>query len=421
VASTSTPSLFKNRNYVMMFTSYTISSLGDWLDMIGIMILFTYDWRVSATYVALIPVAFALPGVLFSQFAGVLADRARKRQILIIADLARMLLTLLMLLAPGPLSLLGLLVVRGLASVFQDPAFQALNRHVVEERHLFEALNRNMLVRTVAKMAGPLLGGVIASAFSPAICLEANAASFLLSAVLLLRMRGVREEERVPAEAKQREGLARSWRAGWGMILHSRLLLGSLCFFLVGFATIFFADSQLNIALRGVAPERPDWAGYKSSLFGVGTILVSLLLRKVPDLRPFYGWVIGGGMGLLGVTIGWFGLYQPGVSLAVVLLASGIGGCGVGCVMIGFGYLVQKETSAEMIGRVNGIIQSLTSLVVLVFPLIGSLFVEQFGVQPTLQTAGGLLIVIGLTGILLRKAIFTPQDRATPEALQALP
>jgi MFS family permease len=418
-AHTSSKSLWTNRNYLMLFGSYTISSLGDWLDMIGIMILFTYVWQAPSSYVALIPVAFALPSVVFSQFAGVVADRGRKRQILIATDVLRVVLTALILLAPGPLTVLALLVLRGMAGVFQYPAFQALNRHVIEEHQLFEAINRGMLVRTIAKIAGPLLGGVIASAFSPGICLQANALTFLLSAVLLLRMRGVKEEAPAAGERPERERFGTAWRAGWTAILHSRLLLGSVGFFLIGYATIHFAESQLNILLREVAPDQPALAGYTVSLFGAGTILVSMLLKKIPELQPYYGWVIGGGLALIGVSFGWFGLFPSGVALPMVLLASVIGGVGVGGVLLGFNYLVQKETPSARIGRVLGIIQSLTSLVMLVFPLTGSLFVEQYGVKPTLQTVGILLVLIGTGGILLQKAIFRPAAGSNEQESEA--
>jgi MFS transporter, DHA3 family, macrolide efflux protein len=55
------PTIWKNKIFVRLFGSYSISMLGHWFDMVAIMVLFGYVWQADPLLLAFIPIAYALP------------------------------------------------------------------------------------------------------------------------------------------------------------------------------------------------------------------------------------------------------------------------------------------------------------------------------------------------------------------------
>lgn len=109
---------------------------------------------------------------------------------------------------------------------------------------------------------------------------------------------------------------------------------------------------------------------------------------------------------MIGVMVTWAGLYQPGSGVSWLLLAAFLGGIGTGLASVGSNYLRQKETPKEAIGRVTGILDSLSSSIFIVAPLLGGALIQTWGVSLSFQWTGILIGGIGAAGILLQKVIW---------------
>ncbi|HZW83607.1 MAG TPA: MFS transporter, partial [Candidatus Deferrimicrobium sp.] len=79
-------SIWENRSFLKIYTAFALSTLGDWLDGIAIMLLFGYVWNEGAMVMALIPLAYAVPGILLGQVSGILADRSSKLKLMLAGD-----------------------------------------------------------------------------------------------------------------------------------------------------------------------------------------------------------------------------------------------------------------------------------------------------------------------------------------------
>jgi MFS family permease len=123
--------LWKNKPFQRLFLSYSFSTMGDWFDMMAITVLISYVWNSDPMILALVPLTFAVPGLLFGQVAGVLADRWPKVRLLIVMDLVSAGMTVALMFAPNVYVLLGLLTLRSCAGTFHFPAQQALTRLIV--------------------------------------------------------------------------------------------------------------------------------------------------------------------------------------------------------------------------------------------------------------------------------------------------
>ncbi len=101
--SNSSPSLWRNRNFRPLFSAQIISLLGSGVTTVGLA-LFAYQLTGGASATAVIGNALTLrilAFLLFSQPAGVIADRVSKKRILIAADVTRFAL-LALLFGPRP-------------------------------------------------------------------------------------------------------------------------------------------------------------------------------------------------------------------------------------------------------------------------------------------------------------------------------
>ena len=405
--------IWQNRIYMKLFAAYSLSTFGDWFDAIAMMMLLSYAWQADPMVLALVPLTFALPSMLFSQVAGVLADRLPKRRVMIIADLFQAGVTALLIFAPGPFWALGLITLRSLAGVFNVPAQQSLTRHVVAEEHLLKATSLNGLVASMAKVVGPLLGASAIAVAPPEICFGINSVTFLISALLLLSIRQpVDAEAQVAATAEAgaandapKKRMGEMWREGWGALLNNRMLLASAVFMLVGLTAIQFIDFQFTTVFREVAPDNYALPGYFVAMIGLGSVCSITYLNRLETMKR-YGWVLGGGLFLLGVMVGTMGLMRSGMNLTGPLLAAFVGGIGNGMALVGGNYLMQKEVPKELLGRVFGIMESMRSFVFIGAPLAGGVLVEVLGPFRTFGIIGVSLLAIGGAGILFQRLIW---------------
>src|SRR5690625_2199811 len=124
-------SIWKNRTYVMLFSSYAISAFGRFFDMLAVMLMFSYVWQSEPWMIALIPVVYPFPHAFFSQFACVWIDRGKKVRIMLLADLLTAVFTITLIFISNPCVMLGIILVRSGVTVVHFPAQQALVRQVV--------------------------------------------------------------------------------------------------------------------------------------------------------------------------------------------------------------------------------------------------------------------------------------------------
>src|SRR5512135_891420 len=81
-------SVFRNRNFSLMWSGQLVSTMGTALTSLAASI-YVYRLTNSALSVGLMLMATAAPSLLIGLFAGVFVDRYDRRKIMIIADLVR--------------------------------------------------------------------------------------------------------------------------------------------------------------------------------------------------------------------------------------------------------------------------------------------------------------------------------------------
>ena len=169
---------FRYRDFRLMWLGACTSSIGTWMQLVAQAWL-VYRLSDSAVYLGLDTFCGQIPIFLFSLFGGVYADRKNRRNILIVSQFVQMAcaFTLTILVATHVVKvwhILCLSAVVGTAQAFGGPAYQALIPSLVGEDTLQNAIALNSIQFNMARVLGPVFGGIALDSLGAAWCFGLN-------------------------------------------------------------------------------------------------------------------------------------------------------------------------------------------------------------------------------------------------------
>ena len=158
---------------------------GDQLARVGLSVM-VFGRTGSAAWAAATYAMTFLPALVGGVLLGRLADRHPRRRVMLVCDLLRALLVALMVLPGAPLPVLcALLVAVVLLAPLHTAAQGALLPEVVPSRVFEAALAVRHVTGQAAQVAGFAVGGLLVATLSPAAALALDAASFVVSALVV--------------------------------------------------------------------------------------------------------------------------------------------------------------------------------------------------------------------------------------------
>jgi MFS family permease len=232
------------------------------------------------------------PYLIFSVYAGALADRYDCRRLIQAAQVLLMLASL----AWGALFLTGtlnawhagaLLMVHGVAGVIASPPIQLIVHDIVGPEHLASAIRLNAISRHFAMLVGPAVGGGLMLVLNPGVALLVNVLLYLPLVLYLFWMpytghRGVGAEPRQAPRfsfAEARNVLAQV--ASEPRIIRMIVLAGATSLF-VGTA---FQAQMPEYAHHHGSEEADVWYSVLFGANAAGAVLGALLLESVAIFR----------------------------------------------------------------------------------------------------------------------------------------
>jgi MFS family permease len=189
---------FRFKDFRLLWGGLLVSNLGTWMQFtaLGFYVAsapLATDERVGALNIGLIGAARALPVLLLSPFAGVVADRYPRRLVLFITNTATSLLSLLVfvLIARDHAPLWALMITSGLAAAtqaFDAPARQSWVPVMVPREYVGGAIGLNSIAFNAPSVAGPPLAGLLIAGVGVAPCYLVNTVTTLAVVVALAFM-----------------------------------------------------------------------------------------------------------------------------------------------------------------------------------------------------------------------------------------
>ena len=183
--------LRRNPDFRRLFIASLISMMGDWFSFVAVAGLLTEITHRASTasfaYAAMVlPIFFAAP------IAGGLADRFDRRRMMLIADAVRVPLAASLIAAAYWQSVglaIAAVILLGIAAAFSDPVASAALPNLVAEDDLPMAQAMFSASWGAMLIVGAALGGLTAAYLGKNAAFAIDAASFAISAVVLLRIR----------------------------------------------------------------------------------------------------------------------------------------------------------------------------------------------------------------------------------------
>ncbi|MHB1682976.1 MAG: MFS transporter [Bacilli bacterium] len=389
--------LWQHRDFRKLWLGQAISEVGSRISREGIPLTAVMILGAGPLTMAWLRIAASAPVLLLGLVAGVLIDRLRRRPFLIAADLLRALL-LLTIPAAALFSLLHLwllLVVTGCASalaLFFEVAYQSYVPSLVTRELLPDANNKLGLSASVAEILGPAVTGGLVQVFTAPFAIAFDALSYLISAVLVWRIRTPEIQQR-PAASEITHWL-RNMTDGLRVIIHDRHLLALLAVeaILALFGNMIWALYTL-FAIRSLGLS-PALFGVTVACGGIGAVagvaVSARLIRRFGLGVTLIGSLLANALAALLIPLAGGPLWRA----TACLMGAQFFGDFTGVIYEVHGLtLRQMRASDDVLGRVNAGFQLTTATLALSGGLLGGLFGEWFGIRPTLVIA-----VCGLFG-----------------------
>jgi Na+/melibiose symporter-like transporter len=401
----------RHRDLRLLLGAGLISMTGDWVLRVGLT-YYIYVLTGSTLASALMLLASFVPQILLGSLAGVFVDRWNSRLTMIVANL---------LLAAG---LLPLLLVRhaddvwivyvvmaweGCVQQFFAPAEQSVLPALVSDDQLVTANALASQTSGIARLAGSAVGGIVAAFGGITALATVDGVSFLLAAVLIAPIAGVRgPAPRLTAGpgpdsvAGRLARLRTEWADGLRVCTRQRVLRVVLIFLLVtsvgqGIMSTLFAPFVRSV-LHGSASDY----GLIVAAQAIGGIAGGFIAASAGDrvrASRLLGWgaVAFGAIDLVMFLypLAWVAVWPAAACMVVVGLPGAL-------LLAGAMTLIQRGAGESHRGRVFGALGTVEGLATVAGTLAAGLLGQAAGIIPVLviqgggYVAGGLVVLVAL-------------------------
>ncbi len=384
------------RNYRLFVAGQLVSLLGTWTQSVAQAWL-VYRLTGSAAWLGIVAFCQQIPIVFLASLGGSLADRYRRRTILVATQSAAMLLafTLAALALGGVVRLVHVVVLAtltGVVNAVDIPTRQSFVVEMVGRESLMTAVAINSSMAMCAGSLGPVLAGFGVKLLGEGWCFFGNGVSFVAVIAGLLAMRDL------PAPMASRSGESLMTRIGIGFrfargderVRALLVLLAITALAGLPYGTLFpvFATEMFHGDARAL--------GELTAAAGLGALLGAAVLAMRRSGEGAYRW-IGIACGTLGLALVGFSLSRSlWLSLAVL-------------VPMGAATMIQVSATNTMIQMVTpdalrGRVMAIWAMILMGFAPLGALLASSLAtvVSPTLPLAVGGVICLFAAGYFMR-------------------
>ena len=285
----------ESRPFRIYFAGMMVSQVCSWMQTV------TQSWLVlqltnSPFLLGLIATLQFGPILLFSVFAGILADRLVKRNILIFTQAVQcgLALTLAALVWSGHVRYWTVAIVAvmwGVMSALDQPTRQSFILELVGRQHLASAVGMNSASFNSARIIGPAVAGVLIARVGLFMGFLLNGLAFFVSITALTRLPALAAEPargRRPRPRRDRRGRGYALRTPAIRFVLGLQLIVSFCVFNFSVYVPLLASEVLGLGAEGF--------GFLMTALGIGAVAAGLSLGAFGAQPPLTGprrWGLG--------------------------------------------------------------------------------------------------------------------------------
>jgi MFS family permease len=405
--------LSRSRDFRLLFLASVISTAGSALTAIAL-VLDVYARTNSPSWVgALLIVEFA-PMVLVGLFLGFLVDRIPRKRLMIGADLVRALLLAILPLASSALEIVIVALLVGTASAFFGPASYAAVPNLVDDAELPSANGLMTTAQNLTSMLGPVAGAALVALSGPHAVYWLDAASFLVSAVLIRRILASFEQARDEEAAEQSH--QRNPLAAINLVLGLPALRLVLIAWTVALTGAAFVNVSEVVLVKHVFNAGDLGFGISNAAMGAGIVVGAARFggsRAGLSTARVYALAIA----LFAASVAITGL-APDLWVALPLLV--LAGIGNGSALVSQRTLIQRGCPDAVLGRAVATLMGVGNAALGLSMAAAGPLTGVLGARTVWEIAGSILGAATILALALGRKI-ADQPAAAVEAPAAVP
>ena len=402
--------IFSKSQFSVLWWSGTLSSFGDWASLFASVALASYlgSEGGNSELTAVIPIVARIIPALMSSFAGILADRFNKKNVMIICDLSRMVIVLGLFFTTTLIQLFLINFLSEIFSLIRQPSRESVVPEVVDNEYLVKA-NSLFTVGTYASLPlaslafgvisdNSLIEGIVSygNGWNGSVIFVIDSVTFLISSFLLLYLRtdspnkNIEKQSNVLGDLK--EGLNY-----FLSVQELRTVTTSISLSLVGAGALFvLGNTYLTESLKFTQSS----FGFMIASFGFGIIFTMVILSYFVTSFSRIPFFIGISMVITGLSLLFAFNSSEFSTILFFIFISGIGSGSVYLLTISY---LQSTTDKNLRGRVFGNFYTIGRLSILLSLFISGFaanFINQYfefdGVLFVLRISSGFILLSGL-------------------------
>ena len=402
--------IFSRSQFSVLWWSGTLSSFGDWATLFASVALASYlgSEGGNSELTAVIPIVARIIPALMSSFAGILADRFNKKNVMIICDLSRMVIVLGLFFTTTLVQLFLINFLSEIFSLIRQPSRESVVPEVVNDEYLVKA-NSLFTVGTyfslpLASLAlgvisdNSLIEGIVSygNGWNGSVIFVIDSVTFLISSFLLLYLKTDSPYKNI----KKQSNVLGDLREGLNYFLsvqELRTVTTSISLSLVGAGALFvLGNTYLTESLKFTQSS----FGFMIASFGFGIIFTMVILSYFVTSFSRIPFFIGISMVITGLSLLFAFNSSEFSTILFFIFISGIGSGSVYLLTISY---LQSTTDKNLRGRVFGNFYTIGRLSILLSLFISGFaanFINQYfefdGVLFVLRISSGFILLSGL-------------------------
>ena len=402
--------IFSKSQFSVLWWSGTLSSFGDWATLFASVALASYlgSEGGNSELTAVIPVVARIIPALMSSFAGILADRFNKKNVMIICDLSRMVIVLGLFFTTTLIQLFLINFLSEIFSLIRQPSRESIVPEVVDDDYLVKA-NSLFTVGTYASLPiaslafgvvsdNSLIEGIVSygNGWNGSVIFVIDSITFLISSFLLLYLNTDSPNKNI----KKQSNVLSDLREGLNYFLsvqELRIVTTSISLSLVGAGALFvLGNTYLTESLKFTQSS----FGFMIASFGFGIIFTMVILSYFVTSFSRIPFFIGISMVITGLSLLFAFNSSEFSTILFFIFISGIGSGSVYLLTISY---LQSTTDKNLRGRVFGNFYTIGRLSILLSLFISGFaanFINQYlafdGVLVVLRVSSGFILLSGL-------------------------
>ena len=328
----------------------TISLLGDAFTWVGLALLaYQISPENSAKILATALTLRVTAHIIFSPFAGVLADKVDRKKILYFTHFIRMTIVCCLPFISAEWQIYVLVFLLNVFNSFFTPTYRAIIPQITEGRYYREAVGLSTATFQLLGVLGPAFAGIIAVWMGARQIFFLDGISFIFAAVLILTIPGKELQKGVDANIRKPTTTWENIIKGIRLLFGNKILRFALAIEFVSAITVAMILVNTISYIKNDLLLSARHYGWIMAILGIGAAISAFILGSLDKTKTRSLSLISGAL-LLGISV-CFANYAPYGILMILWLMAGLG---QSLAQMPSETLIAENISSENQGKVYG-------------------------------------------------------------------